>query len=298
MCRFLLYQGAPITIAALVTEPANSIIHQSFKSSETEEPLNGDGFGVAWYAPALSPRPAAFRSVSPAWSNQNLLELSRVTQSACVLAHVRAATPGLPVTELNCHPFTNGPYAFMHNGDVARFRFIQRSLLASLSDSGFQGVHGSTDSEHLFALFLDAIQELGNPDAAADPGAVVAEALTLAIRRVLALSVAAVIPDASPVPGEDGESDLNIAVSNGHCSVACRFTTAPDRDPMSLYVNTGKRYICEGGVCRMVEPEFGKGAVIVSSEPLSEDPGWHRVPRNHLVIIREDLSTQLRPIEL
>src|SRR3954471_18211514 len=98
MCRFVLYQGVPLTIASLVTDPSHSIINQSVKSLESDEPLNGDGFGVAWYTPELSLRPAVFRSVSPAWSNMNLLDLGRVTRSSCILAHVRAATRGIPVT--------------------------------------------------------------------------------------------------------------------------------------------------------------------------------------------------------
>ena len=64
MCRFALYLGPPITLGSLVTEPAHSIIHQSFESRE-REPLNGDGFGVAWYVRELSPRPATFRAISP-----------------------------------------------------------------------------------------------------------------------------------------------------------------------------------------------------------------------------------------
>lgn len=293
MCRFVLYQGAPLTIASLVTEPVHSIINQSFKSTEAEEPLNGDGFGVAWYAPDLSPYPAAFRSVSPAWSNQNLLDLSRVTCSGNILAHVRAATPGLPVTELNCHPFTHGAYAFMHNGDVAGFRAIRREILGSLSDETFQAVKGSTDSEHLFAVFLDTLRKRPSPTTAHDPATVMADALDETIRRVLAMSRAAG-PQADP--GGDGQSDLNIALSNGVCSVACRFSTAPDRSPMSLYMHTGRRYVCEGGLCRMIEPEKEHGAVIVSSERLSDDPGWVTVPANHMVLVNEDLTCQVRPV--
>ena len=91
MCRFVLYVGDPIPLAALVTEPANSIIQQSVHSKELDEPLNGDGFGVAWYAPQVAPEPAVFRSITPAWSNQNLLHLARFAHSGCMLAHVRAA---------------------------------------------------------------------------------------------------------------------------------------------------------------------------------------------------------------
>lgn len=72
-------------VGLLVTEPSHSIIHQSYKAQEREEPLNGDGFGVAWYTPALQEDPTIFKDVSPAWSNQNLLELAPVIESDCLL---------------------------------------------------------------------------------------------------------------------------------------------------------------------------------------------------------------------
>ena len=119
MCRFALYLGSPILVSSLITEPSNSIIHQSFHSHERKEPLNGDGFGLAWYVPELTDEPSLFKDVSPAWNNANLLQLARVTRTPCLLAHVRAASPGLSVSRLNCHPFARGPFAFMHNGTAA-----------------------------------------------------------------------------------------------------------------------------------------------------------------------------------
>ena len=65
MCRFALYLGPDIPIASLVTEPANSIIHQSFHSHLREEPLNGDGFGLAWYPSREAPLPFLKRSARP-----------------------------------------------------------------------------------------------------------------------------------------------------------------------------------------------------------------------------------------
>ena len=46
----------------------------------------------------------------------------------------------------------------------------------------------------------------------------------------------------------------------------------------------------------MVSPEKGRGAVIISSEPLSDDPGWQAIPFNHLVMVNEDLTVSQRPI--
>ncbi len=283
MCRFTLYLGPSIALSSLITEPTHSLIRQSFESTEREEPLNGDGFGVAWYVPGMSPDPAAFRSISPAWSNRNLLELSRVIKTHCVLAHVRAATPGLPVTETNCHPFTHGPFAFMHNGDVGGFATMRRRIVADLSDNSFDAMLGTTDSEHLFAMFLDE-------HSAVAAGPSTSESLTVALERTLQ-RIAALTREYKI----DHISYLNLAVSDGRHAVACRCSTDPRQRADTLYVHSGRRYVCEGGVCRMIEPTDGGGrTVIISSEPLSEDAGWAEVPFNHLVIVGADQTVTMR----
>lgn len=291
MCRFVLYKGPPLRLSSLITEPDHSLIHQSTRSRESEEPLNGDGFGVAWYNPELSPEPATFRSVTPAWNNRNLLDLARVTQSACVLAHVRAATSGQPVTELNCHPFTFGPYAFMHNGDIGGFAALRRPLLARLGDTAFNAIQGSTDSEHLFALLIDRLDREGRlaPGTGLGTGEMLAAVLEGTIRDVLELARAS---------GTREPSYLNIAVSDGHNAVACRFTSDLAEHASSLHLHTGRRYTCEDGVCRMIDPVGSTRAVLVSSEPLSSDPGWMPIPANHAVAIDADQATRVIPLRV
>jgi predicted glutamine amidotransferase len=46
----------------------------------------------------------------------------------------------------------------------------------------------------------------------------------------------------------------------------------------------------------MVAPDAEGGAVIVSSERLSQDPGWENVPPNHLVAIGADRTVSLTPL--
>jgi ergothioneine biosynthesis protein EgtC len=284
MCRFALYLGPPITLDTLITKPVNSIIHQSFHSHERTEPLNGDGFGVAWYVPELSRMPAVFRSISPAWNNANLLNLARVTFSECILAHVRAASPGLPVTETDCHPFSHGRFALMHNGSIAGFQRVRRPLLESLSDEAFAVVKGTTDSELMFALFLDHHRRLAGRDAAE----AMAAALEATIRQVV---------ETVEEAGISEPSYLNLAVTDGRRAAASRFTTGAPSGAASLYVHEGKRYVCEDGVCHMVSPDVGQGAVLVCSEPLSEDAGWDKVPPNHLVLLREGRSVSLSDLD-
>lgn len=271
MCRFVLYLGPPLTVSSLLLDPSHSLIRQSVQAREREEPLNGDGFGITWYVPDLSHQPATFRSVSPAWNNRNLLDLARVTRSHCILAHVRAATQATDVSESNCHPFTSGPYAFMHNGDLGGFSAIRRAVLGRLGDEAFNVVRGTTDSEHLFALVVDHLAHHPAHDARD-----LAAALVAGVDEALSIARSA---------GIDEPSYLNIAISNGYAAAACRVTTDDPEHAESLYMHSGRRYVCEAGACRMVMPEAGRGAVIISSERLSDDPGWSMIPANHLVLV-------------
>lgn len=273
MCRFVIYLGPEMSLDALITAPRHSLVHQSYESLERREPLNGDGFGIAWFVPALSARPAVFRSISPAWSNRNLEHLCRVTRSATILAHIRAASPGLPVVETNCHPFADDELAFMHNGFIGGFLKLKRRLVSALSEDSYNRLLGSTDSEHAFAMFRDRYAHRGS--SIEDMAAALAET----IRDIEALKDAAAI---------DAPSLLNLVVSDGRKAVVSRYASDKGQSAPSLYVHEGKRYVCEGDVCRMVDADEAEGAVIVASEKLSDDPGWDRVEANHLVLIDED----------
>jgi glutamine amidotransferase len=306
MCRFIFYRGETLPLSAILTEPENSLIHQSTHARERAEPLNGDGFGVSWYG-SDQERPGLFRSTSPAWSNQNLRSLARVVESPCVLAHVRAASEGLEVMETNTHPFQRGRYSFMHNGAIGGFATLRRPIQASLSDETFRALRGTTDSEHLFALFMDAIEAAGEgleadpavavaSDASGDPLSRnrqdvtgcerMADALEEAVARAMSLA-------SSHAPGQPHR--LNLLVSDGESTVACRWASE-GVEPESLYVSHGYRYLCELGVCRMIDPAEGRGsrAALVSSEPLYDSAKWESVPRNHLVMVHGSLDVEIR----
>ena len=296
MCRFVYYQGALITVGSLVTEPRNSLIHQSFDNEERVEPLNGDGFGIAWYAPRFGPEPAQFRSISPAWNNQNLRHLARVTESHTILSHIRAASPGLPVTQLNCHPFVWQNLAFMHNGFIAGFQKTRRAMLEGLSDPAYHAVLGSTDSEAIFGVAIQHYLEIQDQEIE-DPTPM--ERLATALRRAVE-HTEALRRDA----GIDEPSFLNLVLSDGQRAAITRYVSAdPEQatDPEranSLYVHSGRRYICLDGICEMVDPAHYQEAVIVSSERLSDDEGWRRVEPNTMLTVNSDLTVESVPLEV
>lgn len=268
MCRFTLYLGPPLKLSSLLLEPRHSLIRQSYQASERAEPLNGDGFGVGWFAPEVGPQPAVFRSISPAWNNRNLVSLASVVCSPCILAHVRAATPGSLVSEENCHPFQWGRLLFMHNGSVGAFGRIRRPLLGSLSDAAFEIIEGTTDTEHVFALLVDELLQ------ARDVEDALAHAMHRAVRRLMALE--AEYGDGTP-------SDLNLAASDGGQAVVCRFTSATHKPPETLYYLAREIYRpAAGGTPRRRAREASK-SVVVSSERLTDAHEWRAVEPNHML---------------
>lgn len=283
MCRWILYAGPELRLSELLTEPEHSLIHQSYKAELREEPLNGDGFGVAWYARALREEPALFRSVRPAWNNLSLHSVAGVVKSDVILAHVRAATVGKGVGEANCHPFVAGPLSFMHNGTVHDFDRVKRPLVERLSDESYGDIDGSTDTEHVFGLFRDRYRETPGEGP---------ERLAAALTRTIA-DVTELVEEAGAAPG----TTLNLAVSDGRTSVVSRYAHGEGMPANSLFVSYGRRYECRDGVSRMIDDDSEGTAAVVASEPLSDDFSWTEVPHNSLALVDEARDVEIRPIE-
>ncbi|KAI3658160.1 hypothetical protein MP638_000843 [Amoeboaphelidium occidentale] len=308
MCRFLLYKGKePILLADLLTRPEHSMVHQSFDSKlrvDKRRPLNGDGFGIGWYqeerpndtAPerqnellkmySAKDGPCIFTSILPAWTNFNLIRLSEKIQSKLVFAHVRAASPGFPITETNCHPWSYGRFLFMHNGYISGFSKIKRKLQSVLRDELYLFVQGNTDSEWIFALFLNQFDDPLNGDYGADK----MSAALLKVINILNLwcKEAGVIEP----------SLMNFAVSNGSVVAVTRYVNSKTMDPASLFYSTGSKFEAVScGVYKMVTLDRRENLIIVSSEPLTyERNDWISVPANSLLVINEKLNLLTYPI--
>ena len=154
MCRLVAYLGTPILLDEVLVKPKNSLVLQSLQARESKYvPTNGDGFGIGWYAPNITATPAIFRSIFPAWNDANLLNITAHIQSSCFFGHVRAASVG-GINSYNCHPFTYQSWMLMHNGEVGDFQGIHRYLRQLLDDDLYHWIKRETDSEHIFALFL------------------------------------------------------------------------------------------------------------------------------------------------
>ena len=220
-----------------------------------------------------------FKEVSPAWNNPNLADITRVTKSSCILAHVRAATIGGAISRNNCHPYTWNEYAFMHNGTVNGFSGIRRALQQQLSDESFNMIQGSTDTEHLFALYVDEIKWTNDPSMAQ-----IADALETTIQKLAQIKQDMNI---------DQPSSLNLLVTNGKSMVACRYAT-PGSPTDTLYYHSGASYSCEQGEPTMTECEHAESSVLIASEPLNKDDSWQSITERSLIMIDEQRHIESR----
>ncbi|MCB0479813.1 MAG: class II glutamine amidotransferase [Flavobacteriales bacterium] len=281
MCRLLAYKGKDISINKLLYEPKNSLIKQSFDARELEEPLNGDGFGVGWYAHQLSSEPVVFVSVYPAWNNRNLRSLAPKVTTGSFIAHVRAASVG-NVSESNCHPFQYKNLLMAHNGGVEQFWKIKRKLRERLSDEFYNWIQGETDSEHIFALFLHHFMPKAQGEYTADD---IKDALKQTLKDIEALMEECGIEEAAY---------LNLAVSDGVRIVALRYVTDPKVKPLTLYYSEGSKYECIEGACHMIPAKPGEHSVLIVSEKLTDyAEDWRMVPDNYFILVYKDLHVKL-----
>src|SRR5437588_1821438 len=164
MCRWMAWHGQPVLIEEVLFKPKHSLIDQSLHSRLGAETTNGDGFGLGWYD--KEPIPGVFRSIEPAWNDQNLRELAAHIHSHLFFAHIRAAI-GSAVQQTNCHPFRHGRCLFMHNGFIDGFETIKRDLVLAIDESLYPEIKGQADTELLFYLALTLGLEDDPPDAVA-----------------------------------------------------------------------------------------------------------------------------------
>ncbi|KAJ1993585.1 glutamine amidotransferase subunit [Dimargaris cristalligena] len=278
MCRFLVYKGK---VPALIADSFDCRLRL-----EGCRFLNGDGFGVGWYDQYPEEGPCIFTSTLPAWSNINLKRIAEKIHSPLVFAHVRATTAGTPTSESNCHPWQYGTLMWMHNGHLAQFPKIKRTLQNSLRDEMFSMVHGNTDSEWAFALFLNQLED---PSATNFDPTVLKNAMLRTIELINMWSREAGITQSSL---------LNFAVTDGRTVVCTRYVSSSTLEAASLYYSSGSRFIERGGNYRMEKRDKREDAVLIASEPLTfEKTDWVTIPSNTLLMVTPKHNILLYPIK-
>ncbi|MCP5369495.1 MAG: class II glutamine amidotransferase [Rickettsiaceae bacterium] len=260
MCRFAGYIGKePVLLSEILVTPENSLIKQSMEARQGAHHVNADGFGIAWYDLSINNEPAIYKTIQPAWSDQNLQHLSARLKSKCFIAHVRASTVG-SISYSNCHPFHYGKYSMAHNGTIYKFDNLKLKLLNFMDPELFLQIKGNTDSEIFFFLVMHYLKHK-------------ASSLLEAVKQAF---------DWLKREQDNGDIDsfarLNIIISDGKQLIATKCVIENDK-ALSLYYSQSVN------------------SVIIASEPLDEhNSSWIEIPKNYYILAEEGNILEIKEI--
>jgi len=285
MCRALLYLGQPVLLDNLLYQPDSALIRQSTMPRMLHM-LNLAGFGMRAWDPASNEpeRAFAYYSQSLPVFDRNLQNLAQKIRPSCVLAHVRgvAYSTRVEISLQNVHPFhfAGVPLVMAHNGDLADFARMKPLLLPHVKPGFAAQVHGTTDSEWIYALFVsqlaDPRHELSEDDVFA------------AFERTLGI-----IRDARAKLGIAHSSSVNLFFANGTQLAALRYcfdfgcyrTEGPEKvheanlSFLSLWYTLGRDYSLHDGEWKMTGGAEHADSIIIASEPLTKDTSaWVELP--------------------
>ena len=285
MCRALLYLGQPVLLDNLLYQPDSALIRQSTMPRMLNM-LNLAGFGLrAWDPASANPEQAySYYSQSLPVFDRNLQNLAHKIRPSCVLAHVRgvAYSTRVEISLQNVHPFhfADIPLVLAHNGDLADFARMKPLLLEHIKPEFLAQIHGTTDSEWIYALL---VSQLADPRDTLEENAVFA-----AIENTLQI-----IREVRARLGIALSSSVNLFIANGAQLAAVRycfdFGCYRTEDParvheanlsfLSLWYTLGRDYALHDGEWKMTGGAENADSIIVASEPLTRDTSaWVELP--------------------
>ena len=264
--------------------------------------FNVDGFGMVWYAPSRADfvadvdgdRPVMYKNSQPPNNDMNFHSICAGTSTTALFSHIRAAT-GTGVAAINNHPFTFGRHTIMHNGLISHFSDIRRVMLDLIDKSAYENIHGTTDSEHLAALYMTNL----TASAGGGPQSWERQYTPQDMRTALATSFHQIFRIQQSILGAQNVQacSLNVCCTDGQQLIATRFRNHAIENPPSLYYST-----TAGGTLNRKYPdhpaagkdnpnpsrsaeEHGKH-VIVASEPTTyKEQEWEVIEKNHAVLV-------------
>jgi glutamine amidotransferase len=139
--------------------------------------VNADGFGIGWLPGGSAAGDGRgdvkgggvahrYRRDRPIWSDASLPALATSITSGAVLAAVRSATAGMPVTEAACAPFVEGLWMFSHNGVVDGWPDSVVPLAGGVPAGVLMTLEAPTDSAFLWALVRERLRAGESPSSA------------------------------------------------------------------------------------------------------------------------------------
>jgi glutamine amidotransferase len=290
MCRALAYLGQPVLLDHLLFQPDSALVKQSFMPKMLHM-LNLAGFGLkAWDRGSSEPlKPYSYSSTSLPVFDRNLKALAEKIRPSCVLGHVRgvAYNTEVEISLQNVHPFQfrGMRLALAHNGDLARVGEMKPLLLEHIQPDIAGLIHGTTDSEWIYALIVSQL---------ADPaGACSADELVRAVEKALGI-----LRKVRARLGIATSSSVNLFLTTGEQLAAVRYCfdygCYRTEDPakvheanlnfLSLWYTSGSEYGYHDGEWKMIGGADTADSIMIASEPLTRDTStWLEVPEYSMI---------------
>lgn len=304
MCRILSYLGKPILVEELLYKPDNSFIKQSYHPKYMSYLLNLAGFGIAaWdHHSHNCELPYLYKTPQLPFFDENLRNLASKISPNCILAHLRGVSYSdkQVVSTQNVHPFLfpGSNIALAHNGALYGFDKMKYDLLEYIKPEYQKDIHGTTDSEWIYSIFLSQLPN----ELKIFNSAVISDAVIETLRILQKVRHKNNIAINSPV---------NLFITNGQFIAATRFVLdygwqpheAPDLAHFtyhSLWYTYGEQYGYYDNEYRMKGSK--KSSIIIASEPLTEDTTtWVEVPEYTLIVAhleKEEIKIESQDINL
>ena len=294
MCRLLGYIGEPVALDHVLFETDSSLVRQSYSPRMMATFLNLAGFGMAAWDPRAFrvDEPLIYRVTTMPAFDRNLRNLAGMLAPSCLIAHVRGVTYSEKemVAETNLHPFRfdNAQVILAHNGHLREFARMRYDLVGPVRPDLTHNIHGTTDSEWIYALILSQLDDpYGRPDARE-----LADATVSALR---------IIREVRGRHGIDTSSPVNLCLSTGDTLIATRFSfdygwypaedslLETDLPYVSLWYTLGGEYLPRNGRSAMTASDTPR-SLLIASEPLTIDTAtWLEVPEYSM------LTASVRP---
>ena len=148
MCRFVVYWGEkPKNLSDWLLTKENSLLKQS--ENDISNRPNPDGWGIAY---KNGNNINLIKNSQPAYSDHNFMGKAKNINSELLFAHVRRKSHGSVCIE-NSHPFVDGEWIFMHNGNIPNYNDYKIKIMKKLPKGHKISTDGTTDSEFLFKYF-------------------------------------------------------------------------------------------------------------------------------------------------
>jgi predicted glutamine amidotransferase len=266
MCRLYGFRATePTKVECTLVHAQNALMVQSRRDHHAH------GWGIATYE---DHRPQVERQAWAAYHGEHFRRAAARVHSCTVIAHVRDATVGLPAIE-NTHPFTDGPWAFAHNGTIPRFPDLRERLLEAIAPGRRKAIAGSTDSEHVFHLLL-TLRDLA-------PSLPLVEIVRLGMDRIVAWCKEMNTVD---------ELGLNVLLTDGEEMAGSRWGRT------LCWVERDAVRDCE--ICGFPHIHHTAGhdyrALVIASEPISHEE-WREVPEHSVYCVAPNMRLHIEPAD-